>query len=166
MIANYIKNNDKEALQKISQHPIWNAFYGLRFGLHSNDGIHQATLLDILHWILLGQFKYSRNSLFEQTGPGSALTRNLNAVATSVGFLLKRQSDRIVPRTMFSKGVQKGKLMGHKMVGVILVLVVTLHCTRGRKCILEEAQGKQTENLPDERFIRDWIEWGQANPTG
>ena len=158
MIQHYIKTNNLEKLQKISQHPIWNAFYELRFGLHNNHGIHQATPLDHLHWLLLGQNKYGRNSLFEQTGPDSKLTKNLDAVATSVGFLFKRQSDRLRPRTMFSKGVQKGKLMGHEMTGVLLVLAVTLRCTRGRRYILEEARGKQKQFLPDERFIMDWIQ--------
>jgi hypothetical protein len=58
---------------------------------------------------------------------------------------------------MFSKGIQKGKMMGHEMSGVILVLVATLRSTRGRRFILEEARGKQKEFMPDDNFITDWI---------
>jgi hypothetical protein len=158
MIQQLVKSRDEGKLQRISQHRIWNAFYELRFGLHNTGGIHQATPLDMLHWMQLGQLKYSRNCFFDQTGASpSTLTKNLNAVATSVGFLIKRQSDRIRPRTMFTRGIQKGKMMGHEMTGLILVLVATLRSTRGRRYILEEARGKQKDFLPDQRFITDWI---------
>jgi hypothetical protein len=158
IILHHVKNNDEARLQSISQHRIWNAFYELRFGLHNDAGIHQATPLDMLHWLQLGQLKYSRNSFFDQTGASpSTLTKNLNAVATSIGYLFKRQSDRIRPRTMFTKGIQKGKMMGHEMTGVILVLVATLRSTRGRRFLLEEARGKQKDFFYDEAFITDWI---------
>jgi hypothetical protein len=56
----------------------------------------QSTLLDVLHCLQLGQLKYSRNCFFEQTRASpSTLTKNFNAVATSIGYLFKRQSDRI-----------------------------------------------------------------------
>ena len=40
-------------------------------------------------------------------GKTSILSKKLNALAKSMGYLLKRQSDRDLPRTDFSKGVRK-----------------------------------------------------------
>lgn len=98
-------------MKAMSQHVIWNAWYPVRFA--HPGGIHQSCPIEILHWILLGMYKYSRLSLFEQTGKTSILSTNLNALAINMGFLFQRQSDRERPRTSFSKGVKQGKLMGH-----------------------------------------------------
>ena len=100
--------------------------------------------MEILHWIQFGWYKYSQASLFGLTGPHSQLTRHLDTIATQMGSLFQRQSDRAYPRTKFTKGVQKGTLMAHKMTGVILVLVATLRSTEGRKAILDA----NNENFP------------------
>jgi hypothetical protein len=70
-----------------------------------------------------------------------------------MGWLLQRQSNRVYPRTKFTKGVQKGTLMAHEMTGMMLVLVATLRSTEGRKAILEA----KCENFPDETSILAWI---------
>lgn len=157
MILDLIRKRDKSGLQRLSQHPVWNAFYDLRFGSHNDYGVHQACPLDGLHWILLGMFNYTRDNFFDQTGPKSQLSCNLNDVAISLGPLFQRQSDTDKPRTSFKKGIKEGHIMGHEMEGVMLVLTTTLRSSRGRDYILDEARGKQREYLPNRRFINNWI---------
>ena len=152
-----VATKDRDGLKALSQQFIWNPLYEHQFGLHNKLGIHGATPMEMLHHILLGLFKHARTNFFSQTGPESRLSKELNAVASHIGLLFSRQSDRQVPRTSCTKGVQKGMLMGHEMSGLMLVLVATLRCTKGRNLILQEARGKQKEFLPDEYFIRDWI---------
>ena len=113
--------------------------------------------MEIIHWIQLGQFKYSREMLFQQTGEGN-LGAQLNVVATSLGPLMHGHSDRSLPRTKFSRGVMKGKLMAHECTGVILVLAATLRCARGRKVIDQYATtNKQKENFAGQEWINDWV---------
>ena len=156
-----LKKTDK--LKTMSQQDLWNAFYEITFGQHtvpgtnSKGGIHQACPLDTLHWFLLGQLGYSRDSFFSQTGPDSNLSRNLDALAAAVGVLLDRQSDRSLPRVRFNRGVQAGKVMAYEMVGLALDMIAMLRSTRGRKLILETAHGKQKQHFQSEDFIQSWI---------
>ena len=144
-------------LKNLSQNYIWNAWYELRFGSQNKLGVHGATLLEIMHWMQLGQFKHSREMLFQQTGEGN-LGVELNVVATSLGPLLQRQSDRSLPRTKFSRGVMKGKLMAHEYTGVILVLAATLRCTKGRQVIEQYARTqKQKYHFAGQQWINDWV---------
>ena len=81
----------------------------------------------------------------------------INGLAKSMGHFFKRQSDRDLPRTMFSKGTKKGKLQAHEMRGVvILVLLAVLRTTQGRETLLTESRGKQKDFLGDEEKIRNW----------
>ena len=155
MIQDLIKKGDLVALKAMSQHVIWNAWYPVRFA--HPGGIHQSCPIEILHWILLGMYKYSRLSLFEQTGKTSILSTNLNALAINMGFLFQRQSDRERPRTSFSKGVKQGKLMGHEMTGMMLVLAASLRSSKGRSLVLDTARGKQKGFFANEGFLNDWI---------
>ena len=157
MIRGMVKNRDQKGLKNLSQKYLWNAWHELRFGSHNDLGIHGATPMEIIHWIQLGQFKYSREMLFHQTGEGN-LGVELNVVATTLGPLLQRQSDRTLPRTKFSRGVMKGKLMAHEHTGVILVLAATLRCTSGRKVIEDFARTtKQKKNFAGQEWINDWV---------
>ena len=136
MVIECIRKNDMDGLKTLSQQFIFNTWYKFWFGLHNKLGIHGACPMELLHWIQLGWYKYSRGALFGLTGPHSQLTRIIDTIATQMGWLLQRQSDRAYPRTKFTKGVQKGTLMAHKMTVVILVLVATLRSTEGRNTIL------------------------------
>ena len=157
MICGKVKAKDQVGLKNMSQKEIWNAWYELRFGSHNKLGVHGATPMEIMHWIQLGQFKCSREMLFQQTGEGN-LGVELNVVATSLGPLLHRHSDRSLPRTKFSRGVMKGKLMAHEYTGVILVLAATLRCTRGRKVIDQCATTqKQKSNFAGQEWVNDWV---------
>lgn len=157
MIEQLVREKDQEKLVSLSQHGIWNAWYEIMFGLHNNHGVHGACPVEILHWINLGMFKYTRLNLFNQTGTTSKLSERLNACAMHIGFLFARQSDRDFPRTSFNKGVTKGKLMAHEMSGMMLVLTATLRSTKGRNMITDTARGKQKDFFVDESFITDWI---------
>jgi hypothetical protein len=59
MITELVHKKDDIALKGMSQKFVWNAWYETWFGLHNDYGIHGACPLEILHWILLGMYKYS-----------------------------------------------------------------------------------------------------------
>jgi hypothetical protein len=89
MLIEYIRKNDMECLKTLSQQFIFNTWYEFWFGLHNKLGIHRACPMDLLHWIQLGWYKYSRSALFGLTGPAhSQLTRIINTIATQMGWLL------------------------------------------------------------------------------
>ena len=157
LIADCVKQGDNYTLQKLSQHAIWNCFYELRFGLHNGANIHGACPMEILHWILLGMYKYSRENFFSQTGVESILSENLNAVAVSIGILLKRQSDRDMPRTKYRNGIKHGQIMAQEMTGLILVLLTVLRSSKGRNLIMRTKHGNQKTFFPNEQSIQDWI---------
>lgn len=156
MLSKLVRKKDLVGLKNLSQHNIFNVFYDLPFGLHNDLGIHGACPMDLLHWLQLGKHKYSRSSFFEQTGKGTEMSRAINTIAAQMGYLFKRQSDRNLPRTKFSKGLQKGKLMAHEMSGVILVLVAVLTSTAGRNAIMKSSPN-QKSNFPTEEAIDLWI---------
>ena len=159
---NASNKEEKEAaelkMKEISQHRIMNAFYDFDFGLHDNSGIHGATPWEVLHWILLGFYKYDREALFLQTGEHSKLTRAVDALAQTFGHFLDRQSDQTLPRVSFNDGVREGKMQGHEMVGVMLLLVLALRSRAGRDLILDTAWGKQKNFFPHESNIKDWVQ--------
>jgi len=126
MIEALIRKNDLTALKAMSQQPFWNAWYELTFGQHNDFGIHGACPIEVLHWIMLGMYKYDRESLFNQTGTDSILGKRLNTIATHIGVLLQRQSDRTLPRTSFPMGVMVGQLRGHEMTGMIVMMTAML----------------------------------------
>ena len=126
MITELVRKKDLDALKLISQSNVFNAWYEIWFGRHNKYGVHGACPMEVLHWILLGMFKYTRGMLFDQCGPTSGLSKSVNTGAEHMGWLFQRQSDKTLPRTKFTKGVQKGMLMGNEMLGVMLVLAATL----------------------------------------
>ena len=56
----------------------------------------------------------------------------MNALAKVYGKLFSRQSDRTLPGTAFSRGIQVGKLMAKDYRGVLLTMLAMLRSTRGR----------------------------------
>jgi hypothetical protein len=158
--TNGTKEEKEEALEKlkgISQHCLWNNFYQFRFGEHNNSGIHGACPWEVLHWILLGFFKYDREALFLQTGETSKLSKALDALAQTMGRFLDRQSDRTLPRVAFNDGIRQGKMQGFEMCGVILLLTLALRSRAGRNLILDTAYGKQKNFFGHEDNIKNWI---------
>ncbi len=148
-----IRKNDLEGLKSISQQEIFNVWYEFGFGLHNTLGIHGACPMELLHWIQLGMYKYSREAIFLLLGPSSQLAQKFNTIASQMGWLFQRQSDRAYPRTKFTKGVQKGTLMAHEMTGLMLVLVATLRSFTGRSAILDA----NNDNFSNQDAISAWI---------
>ena len=157
MIQKLVASGDLLGLKRISQQNIRNAFYQFRFGSHNDHGIHGACPMEALHWICINQFGYTRNNFFEQCGPTSELASIINSTAIAIGVMLKRQSDKDMPRTQFAKGVQEGKLMAHEMAGVLLTILITIRSTRGRTALLESSRGKSKTNYEDKSYVTDWI---------
>ena len=157
MMVDLIKHGNLQGLQNISQKHVWNAFYRLQFGCHSDAGIHGATPWEVLHWIQLGYYKCDREAFFLQTGKTSTLSKKVDSLCEMHGQLLQRKSDRNLPRMSFTDGIRMGKLQAHEMSGVILLLALTLRSRAGRKLILETAWGDAKKlHFDDESHIRDW----------
>ena len=131
VIRELVENNNVAKLKKLSQQNIKNAFDDVRFGLHSDQGIHGACPMELLHHILLGIFKYCRDQFFIQIGLKSAVADEINALAKLLGRLFARQSDRDLPKTNFSKGIFEGKIMGKEFSGVLLLIAAILQTTKG-----------------------------------
>ena len=151
-IKKLVDANNVEALRKISQQPVNNAFHGLRFGLQNDRGIHGACPLELLHALLLGIFTRMRDCFFSQIGKDSTTAEEINALSKLYGKLFTRQSDRNLPKTHFAKGIQKGKLMAKEFSGVLLVMAAILQSTRGRE-LLSQARGQK---FREEWLIDDW----------
>jgi hypothetical protein len=87
MLKKLIEDGDICKLKEISQQFIDNCWYPHRFGFHRPElGVHGACLLELLHWLQLGKYKYIRNCFFEQIGPTSQLARDINALAKAMGY--------------------------------------------------------------------------------
>jgi hypothetical protein len=153
MLKNLFRQKNVQRHKELSQICIKNAFHGLRFGLHNDRGIHGATPWELLHGVLLGLFKYTRDCFFMQLGETSQTAQEINALAQVVGQLLQRQSDRNKPRTKFAKGILKGKLMAKEYGGVLLVLAAILQCKEGRR-IITTGRRKIFREIGQ---ISDWI---------
>jgi len=158
MLRKLVKAKDLKALKLLSQQCIEIAWYKLYFAPHNSLNIHGASPLEILHWIQVGKFKSVRNMFFVQIGETSKLAKEIDALACSMGFLFQRQSERDLPRTHFSKGIRKGKLMAHEFSGVMLVLCAVLRSTRGRQLLNGAKQStKAKKKVGEIAAIRDWI---------
>ena len=153
MLKRLFETNNAQKLKALSQIGIKNAFHGLRFGLQNNRGIHGACPWELLHAILLGIFKYTRDCFFAQMGASSATATEINALAKVIGAQFARQSDRNKPRTKFGNGILKGKLMAKEFAGVLLVMAAVLRCHAGQQ-LLRSARKK---NFKQPWQIKDWI---------
>ena len=116
----------------MSQHNIKNAFHKVRFEAHNEQGIHGACSMKMLHAVLLSVFEYVRDCSFEQLGPASQLSNDFDACALKYGAILKRQSQRDLPKTSFGRGIRKGKLMAKECSEVLLCVAAVLRSTWGR----------------------------------
>lgn len=152
MISRLVANGREQDLQKMSQQYIENAFYGIRFGLHNKRGIHGATPLELLHSILLGLFMRVREQFFSQIGPKSECAEEINSLAKLYGQLFTRQSDRDLPHTYFSKGIQKGKIHAKEYTGVLLIMAAILQSTAGRGML-----STKKANFGEKYLIDDWV---------
>ena len=83
----------------------------------------------------LGTFEHLRDIFFEYIGKDSEGAKLINALAKKDGKLFARQSDRTLPGTAFSRGIQAGKLMAKDYRGVLLVMVAVLRSTQGQSIL-------------------------------
>lgn len=156
MIIDLVKKKDWKKMKELSQKPIWNALYELRFGLHDDTGVHGACPWEVMHWVQLNMFKYLREGFFLQTGETTILSTNMDTLCITIGELLKRQSDRSLPRIMFKGGIRVGMLQAHHMVGVMLLLAFAVRSCQGRRLLMETAIGKQKPFFNTLQKVRDW----------
>ena len=149
-IKKLLDRNDLKALQKMSQRNLVNAFHGLRFGLHSDAGIHGACPMEMLHHILLGMFKYVITGMKEQIGKSSGILHEINALAKHYGAIFARNSERDLPKTAFSQGIFQGKIMGKEYTGVLLVALAVFKSALGQKIL------KKMRRFQIESRVEDW----------
>ena len=152
MIGKLVEKRDTEGLKMISQQNLHNAFHRIRFGAHTDQGVHGACPLEMLHAILLGHFPLMRDVFFDQCGPTSVSAKRLNTLASEFGRLLSRQSDRDMPKTKFSGGIRRGKLMAKEYTGIILVLLITIKSPRG-----QEIMKHRNTHFQNPQIIKNWI---------
>jgi len=141
-----------EGLKMLSQQNLHNAFHRLQFGAHADQGVHGACPLEMLHAILLGHFPLMRDVFFYQCGPTSVSAKRLNTLASEFGCLLSRQSDHDMPKTKFSGGIRRGKLMAKEHAGIILVLLITIKSPRGQEIIKH-----RNTHFQNPQIIKNWI---------
>jgi hypothetical protein len=96
-----------------------------------------------LHVLELGLFKMMIKEFYVNLGYKPGLTlypkilQLLDVWAQKIGSALGHQSNRKMPQTYFPNGVTGGtKLAGHKMNGVILVLLILCKMEVSRKLLL------------------------------
>src|SRR5512145_1964888 len=99
----------------------------------------------MVHWYQLRKYSYSRTMFFAQTGKDSNLSKWFNALCKSMGYIFKRQSDRDINRTDFSRGIKGGKLMAHEMSGMIVVLLAAMRTTKGRNMLFSQCRRTQKQ---------------------
>ena len=126
----------------------------------NDQGIHGSCPSELLHAFLLGTFKYLRDIFFEMIGNDSEGARLMNALAKVYGKLFSRQSDRTLPGTAFSRGIQVGKLMAKDYRGVLLIMLAMLRSTRGRAILNKYRSFKEGTHLDDWILLVDvMLEW-------
>ena len=136
-LKNLLDNNKLDKLQQCSQIGVPNAFHGVRFGLQKERGIHGACPSEMLHAIQVGIFIYTQVCFFHQVGRSSKAVDQNNALSCEIDVLLAQQSDRDKPRTKFSKGIYRGKLMAKEYSWVLMVMVALLWSEKGRRLLVD-----------------------------
>lgn len=152
-IRKLIDEADISGLQELSQNYLRNAFYKVRFSMGNDNGVHGYCPSELLHAFLLGTFKYVRDVFFEVMGKTSETAKKINALAKVYGKLFTRQSDRTMPGTFFTRGIQAGKLMAKDYRGVLLIILAIVRSEKGRE-ILSKARGSEFKK---ETTLNDWI---------
>ena len=159
-IQKLIERKDFDRLKGISQQMIDNCWYKVRFHQANDRGIHGACPSEMLHAMLLGIFKYVRDIFFKNMGETSLCAGDINGLSQIYGKLLSRQSDRSIPYTNFTKGIQAGRLMAKRFRGVLLVMAATLRSTKGRELLFAKRKFKKDAGLSDwVLLVETLLEW-------
>jgi hypothetical protein len=79
----------------------------------------------MLHALLLGIFKYTRDSFFSLLGKDSTAAKEINGlIALYSSEFYSHQSDRDMPKMNFGSGIQQGKLTAKEYTGVMLLIAL------------------------------------------
>ncbi len=159
-IHNLVIKGDLGALKQISQTYLSNCFYNIRFSMGNDFGIHGSCPSELLHAFLLGTFKYLRDIFFEMIGKDSEGARQMNALSKVYSRYFARQSDRTIPGTSFTKGIQVGKLMGKDYRGVLVIILAMVRSTKGRAILNKYRKFKKESDLDDWILLVElMLEW-------
>ena len=124
------QRNDNETLQSFSFHNVTNAFDNVCFGANEY-GINRATPTEVLHSIQKGWYLYALDGFYSKIG-GQAIRDFLDHLVTRVSADCAHQSDRNMPRLKFANGILSyANLQAHETTGVLLLIVISLHCNIG-----------------------------------
>ena len=159
-IQQLVENADIEGLRALSQTYLRNCFYNVQFSSGNDHGIHGSCPSELLHAFLLGIFKYLRDIFFELIGRTSESAKLINALAKIYGKLFARQSDRTLPSTNFSRGIQVGKLMAKDYRGVLLVMLAIIRSSKGQAILKRLRNFKEVSDIPDWILLVElMLEW-------
>ncbi len=159
-IRQLVRDQNHDRLKEISQHYLLNAFWKVRFSVAVTAGIHGSCPSEMLHALLLGIFKYTREIFFHELGAQAAGGKDMNALAQLYCGHFCRQSDRTRPPTNFSKGIQAGKMMAKEYRGILLVMLAVLRSTHGAH-IMERRKKTRDETWRDDwmLLVETLLEW-------
>jgi hypothetical protein len=104
-ITSLVQQNQLIGLKDISQHFLLNGFRDIRFGLHNSRGIFGACPGELLHLIQVGWFKYVMEAFVSQAGASTQALESYDRLCAKIGFLMKRRSERDLPRTSLPKRI-------------------------------------------------------------
>jgi hypothetical protein len=159
-IQKLIEKADFEGLKNLSQTYLRNAFHEIRFSMGNDNGIHGSVPCELLHAFLLGTFKYLRDTFFELIGKSTEGAKMINALSKVYSRLFARQSDRTMPGTAFSRGINVGKLMAKDFRGVLLIMLAMARSTKGQKILKLHRHFKQQSDLDDWILLIElMLEW-------
>jgi hypothetical protein len=140
--------NKKERLQNASYHDLDSAFSNVWFGGGNPHGIHRATPSEVLHTIQKGWHEYALEGFFGVLSDGP--TRFVEMIAKRLSEQLRHQSDRDLPRTSFPHGISTiAQLQAHEAAGVLLLLVLSLHCHIGWD------MGREKHSFVNSRYVEE-----------
>jgi hypothetical protein len=125
-ISNHVASNNRKELQCQGYHFLDNATNDLDFGANKH-GINGCTLGEVLHQLQKGWITVTLDKFYKVV-----LTKKpkefLDVLAGQISGLLSHQSDCDYPRIKFLRPLSTLlQLQGHETLGVLLLLVVSLH---------------------------------------
>ena len=144
----------KKRLVDISQHPVLNALHEVGWGRHDEAGVHGSIPWENLHMLQLNWYKNVRDCFFEQAGGN--LAKKMDNLCVTYSKLVRRQSDRNMPRKNFDNGVREGLLQAHHMTGVMLIMAFAVRSSKGRHMLQHLGHGDNKANFATSQKIRDW----------
>ena len=129
-LAELRRTKDIKTLKSLAFHNVTNAFDNVCFGANVH-GIHRATPSEVLHSLQKGLYLYALEGFYSRMG-GQTILYFLESLVRRVSADCVHQSDRNMPHLKFSNGIQSyANLQAHETTGVLLLIVISLHCTIG-----------------------------------